>query len=160
MSHRYIYEQHNETFHTHTLTHTHTHTHTQIVPRLRISGNTPPPPTVYFFTARKRRACSTFTYSMVQSPSWEASWFAASQEIPRISRNPEAHYRTHKRLLPVHPACECFITRLFYREGLLAPRSILKLEDHPLSAVRDCLFNPCSTLPVINMEDNSDSIRY
>ena len=25
---------------------------------------------------------------MVQSPSWEANWFAASQEIPRISRNP------------------------------------------------------------------------
>ena len=25
---------------------------------------------------------------MVQSPSWEANWFAASQEIPCISRNP------------------------------------------------------------------------
>jgi len=34
---------------------------------------------------------------MVQSPSWEANWFAASQEIPRISRNPKVHYRTHKR---------------------------------------------------------------
>ena len=33
---------------------------------------------------------------MVQSPSWEANWFAASQEIPRISRNPRVHYRTHK----------------------------------------------------------------
>ena len=33
---------------------------------------------------------------MVQSPSWEANWFAASQEIPRISRNPKVHYRTHK----------------------------------------------------------------
>ena len=28
--------------------------------------------------------------------SWEANWFAASQEIPRISRNPKVHYRTHK----------------------------------------------------------------
>ena len=37
------------------------------------------------------------TYSMVQSPSWEANWFAASQEIPRISRNPKVHYCTHKR---------------------------------------------------------------
>ena len=37
------------------------------------------------------------TYSMVQSPSWEANWFAASQEIPRISWNPKVHYRTHKR---------------------------------------------------------------
>ena len=40
-------------------------------------------------------------YSMVQSPSWEANWFAASQEIPRISRNPNVHYRTHKRPPPV-----------------------------------------------------------
>ena len=37
------------------------------------------------------------TYSMVQSPSWAANWFAASQEIPRISRNSKVHYRTHKR---------------------------------------------------------------
>ena len=37
------------------------------------------------------------TYSMVHSPSWEANWFAASQEIPHISRNPKVHYRTHKR---------------------------------------------------------------
>ena len=37
------------------------------------------------------------TYSTVQSPSWEANWFAASQEIPRISRNPKVHYLTHKR---------------------------------------------------------------
>jgi len=37
------------------------------------------------------------THSMVQSPSSEANWFAASQEIPRISRNPKVHYRTHKR---------------------------------------------------------------
>ena len=34
---------------------------------------------------------------MTQSPSWEANWFAASQEIPRISQNPKVHYRTHKR---------------------------------------------------------------
>ena len=38
---------------------------------------------------------------MVQSPSWSANWFAASQEIPRISRNPKVHYRTHKRPPPV-----------------------------------------------------------
>ena len=38
---------------------------------------------------------------MVQSPSWAANWFAASQDIPRISRNPKVHYRTHKRPPPV-----------------------------------------------------------
>jgi hypothetical protein len=30
---------------------------------------------------------------------------------------------------------------IFYGEELLAPRPTPKLEDHPLSAVRDCLFN-------------------
>ena len=34
---------------------------------------------------------------MVQSPSGEANCFAVSQEIPRISRDPNVHYRTHKR---------------------------------------------------------------
>jgi hypothetical protein len=38
---------------------------------------------------------------MVQSPSWEADCFAASQEIPHISRSPKVHYRTHKRPPPV-----------------------------------------------------------
>jgi hypothetical protein len=41
------------------------------------------------------------THSMVQSPSWAANRFAASQEIPRISRNPKVHYRTHKSPPPV-----------------------------------------------------------
>jgi len=43
----------------------------------------------------------SLTHSMMQSPPWEANWFAASQEIPRISRNPKVHYRTHKRSPPV-----------------------------------------------------------
>ena len=43
----------------------------------------------------------THSLTMVQSPSWEANWFAASQEIPRISRNPKVHYRTHKHPPPV-----------------------------------------------------------
>ena len=38
---------------------------------------------------------------MVQSPSWESNFFAASQEIPWFSRNPKVHYRTHKRPSPV-----------------------------------------------------------
>ena len=49
----------------------------------------------YFFRTFKSNL-SLLTYSMVQSPSWEANWFAASQEFPRISRNPKVHYRTHK----------------------------------------------------------------
>ena len=38
---------------------------------------------------------------MLHDPSSEANWFAASQEIARISRNPKVHYRTHKRPPPV-----------------------------------------------------------
>ena len=41
------------------------------------------------------------TYSTLQSLSWEANWFAASQEIPSTSRNPKVHYCTHKRPPPV-----------------------------------------------------------
>jgi len=42
----------------------------------------------------------------------------------------------------VSRASACFLTWVFYREGLLAPRPTPKLKDHPLSsAVRDCLFN-------------------
>ena len=74
-THTHMYTQANKDLRTYRYTHTqntHTHTHTHIL-----------------------------TYSMVQSPSWEANWFAASQEIPHISRNSKVHYRTHKRPPPV-----------------------------------------------------------
>ena len=42
-----------------------------------------------------------FTYSIEQSPSWEANRFSASQEILRILRNPKFHNRIHKSPPPV-----------------------------------------------------------
>ena len=59
---------------------------------------------------------------MVQSPSWEANWFAARQEITRILRNPKVHYRTHKRPPPV--------SILSPPNPVLIPTSYL-LEIHP-----------------------------
>jgi len=61
---------------------------------------------------------SKHTYSMVQSPSWAANWFPASQEIPRISRNPKVHHRTHKRTPPV-PILGRNITIKIYRTIIL-----------------------------------------
>jgi hypothetical protein len=37
--------------------------------------------------------------------------------------------------------CEYFVTKISFHGELLAPRPTPKLEDHPLSAVPDCLFN-------------------
>jgi hypothetical protein len=39
--------------------------------------------------------------SMQQSPSWEADWFSASQEFPRVLLNRNVHYRIHNRPSPV-----------------------------------------------------------
>jgi hypothetical protein len=93
-----------------------------------------------------------FTYFMEQSPSWEANGFSASQEIPRILGNQKVHYHIHK-CLPPGPVLQSISPGLrlsvwifcnnirFYGEELLALRPTSKTEDHPLSAVRDCLFN-------------------
>jgi hypothetical protein len=41
------------------------------------------------------------TYSMEQSPSWEANRFSGSQEIPHFLWNPKVHYHIHKCSPPV-----------------------------------------------------------
>ena len=78
------------------------------------------------------------THSMVQSPSWEANWFAASQEIPRISWNPKVHYRTHKRPPPV--------PILGQPNPVHMPTSHL-LEIHPNISTHLCLGLPSGLFP-------------
>ena len=51
-------------------------------------------------TTQFLRLTYLLTYSMVQNPSWESNWFAASQEFPRFLRYPKVQYRTHKRPSP------------------------------------------------------------
>ena len=97
------------------------------------------------------------TYSMAQSPSWEANWFAASQEIPAFHGT--RRFITALTSVRHHPACECFLTWMFYREGLLAPRPTPKLEDHPLSAVRDCLFNLFAATLLIGGRSSIHNLR-
>ena len=62
---------------------------------------------------------SLLTYSTEHSPSWEANWFAASQEIFSILWNLNVHYHSHKcppppvpilsQLDPVHTSTSHFL---------------------------------------------------
>jgi len=83
------------------------------------------------------------TYSMVQSPSWEANWFCSySRNSPHFTEPEGSLPATCKKLSPEESShMWVFLNNFYYREGLLAPRPTPKLEDHPSSAVRDCLFN-------------------
>jgi hypothetical protein len=58
------------------------------------------------------------TYSIEQSPSWEANWFSVSQGVPHILWNPKAHYQIRKclslvptlsQLDPVHTTTSHFL---------------------------------------------------
>jgi hypothetical protein len=47
----------------------------------------------------------------------------------------------YQRISPSSSPCELFRKVMFYGEELLALRLTPKLDDHPFSAVRDCLFD-------------------
>jgi hypothetical protein len=80
---------------------------------------------------------------MVQSPSWEANWFSASQEIPGILWNPNAHYRIHKRPPPVPaqsiiPRVRGFLCERFLTWCVLTVRSCSHLAQPPRGRTTPC----------------------
>jgi len=82
---------------THTLTHSHTHSLTYLLSYYYLLAYLHTYILTYLLThPRNHSFIYLLTYSMDQRPSWEANWFAASQEIPRILWNPKVHYRIHK----------------------------------------------------------------
>ena len=53
-----------------------------------------------------------------------------------------------------------FLNNVFYREGLLAPRPTPNLEDHPSSAVRDCLLNLFAATLLIGSRSSNRILTY
>jgi hypothetical protein len=88
---------------------------------------------------------------MELSPSWEAASCAATQELPIILWNPKVPYPSYKISRPfslawaVYPGprpLQHFVTSLFFTvRSILDPQITSKLEDHPLSAIRDRLLS-------------------
>ena len=73
------------------------------------------------------RACLLRDASSRNTPTRRSEWGSNLPPDCFVSRGSISHM--------------CFVTKVFfYREELLGPRPTPKLEDHPVSAVRDCLF--------------------
>ena len=73
---------------------------------------------IIFNTKWRAKSINLLTYSIEQSPSWDANRFSASQEIPLILRNAKVHYCSHNfppplpsmsQLDPVHVPTSHFL---------------------------------------------------
>jgi hypothetical protein len=91
------------------------------------------------------------TYSMEHGPSWEANWFAASQEIPRVLWNPKIPHRTHKRptLIPI----------LSQPNPVLTPTSHL-LKIHPNIILPATPGSPQRSLSLLKKQTKNMKVYY
>jgi hypothetical protein len=83
-----------------------------------------------------RRFITVFT----RARHWPLSGASCNQYTPSHAYFPLA--RSFQRIRPIPRPRVTFLNNLsFYSDELLAPRPTSKVEDHPLSVVRDCLFS-------------------
>jgi hypothetical protein len=100
------------------------------------------------------RACTSTLLHTCHMPSpSQSSWFYHPNDIWwRVFHVPNFIFRFRcsgrtEGSVRIRCFCDCFVTWLSsYSNDFSARRPAPKLEDHPLSAVRDCLFNTFATI--------------
>jgi hypothetical protein len=85
-----------------------------------------------------RRFITAFTRARHLSLTWARSIQSVSPPPPQV---PLLNLGWTETSVRFQAYCVRFVTWLSFYGEELTPRPTLKLEDHPLSAVRDCLFN-------------------
>ena len=92
---------------------------------------------------------------MEQIPSWEANWFSAAQEIPRILWNPKVYYSIHKCPPPVpilnqiDPIRTLTCPFLKIHLNIILPSTTGSSKRFPHQTLYTPLLSPmCSTCPI------------
>jgi hypothetical protein len=97
------------------------------------------------------------------SPQWSLSLRFPHQNPVHASPLPHTHCCLGRTKLLVRVrdfVCEYFVTKIrFHGEELLAPRATPTLEAHPLSDVRDCLFNVFTATLYIGGRSSDRNLR-
>jgi hypothetical protein len=94
---------------------------------------------------------------MEQIRTWEANSRWVSQQIPYLIWHPKVHSLVHKNAQRSRPCVTIQNIPVFYSEELLVVSPTTKLEDHPLYAVRDCLFNIFADTPHLHLWQTQNS---